>query len=295
VKALVIGAPGQVGGALMRALQERGHQAIGTYHSRPVAGMSQLDLADAPAVERLVQAERPAVIFLTGALTAVDYCEDHPDEAHRINVEGPRGVARAARAAGATLVHYSTEYVFDGTSGPYGEDDPITPLGIYARSKADGEQSVRDELPDHLILRTTVVFSWDPESKNFAMQVWQRLSRGEAMRVPIDQIGNPTYAPFLAEASVELVERGVRGETVNVVGRDRVPRTEFAVRLARHLDLDPELIQPITTAELNQRAPRPLDAGLKTDKLAALLDRPALSLDDALDRFVQRKEQDASS
>jgi dTDP-4-dehydrorhamnose reductase len=291
VKALIIGAPGQVGGALMHALAVRGHQTVGTYHTRPVAGMAQLDVADAAAVKELVTAERPQVIFLTGALTAVDYCEDHPDEAHRINVEGPRHTARAAKVVGATLVHYSTEYVFNGEQGPYGEDDPISPLGVYAQSKADGEQAVRDELADHLILRTTVVFSWDPHSKNFAMQVWERLSHGEAMRVPRDQIGNPTLADFLAESSVELVERGVRGETVNVVGRDRVPRTEFAVRLARRLDLDPGLIQPITTPELQQRAPRPLNAGLKTDKLAALLGRPVLFLDDALDRFVQRKEE----
>ena len=291
MKALVIGAPGQVGGALMRALEQRGHPAHGTYHTRPVAGMAQLDVADATAVSELLTTERPDVVFLTGALTAVDYCEDHPDEAHRTNVEGPRSAARAARAVGATLVHYSTEYVFDGQHGPYGEDDPISPMGVYAHSKAEGEQAVRDELADHLILRTTVVFNWDLDSKNFAMQVWQRLSNGEAMRVPSDQIGNPTLADFLAEASVELVEKGVRGETVNVVGRDRVPRTEFAVRLARRLGLDPALIQPITTPELHQRAPRPLNAGLKTEKLAALLGRPALSLDAALDHFARRKEE----
>jgi dTDP-4-dehydrorhamnose reductase len=291
VKALVIGAPGQVGGALMRALATRGHQARGTYHTRPVVGMAQLDVADSAAVHELLEAERPEVVFLTGALTAVDYCEDHPEEAHQTNVEGPRSAARAARQVGATLVHYSTEYVFDGEHGPYGEDDPISPLGVYARSKADGEQAVRDELPAHLILRTTVVFNWDPDSKNFAMQVWQRLSNGEVMRVPSDQVGNPTLADFLAEASVELVEQGVRGETVNVVGRDRVPRTEFAVRLARRLGLDPNLIQPITTPELQQRASRPLNAGLKTDKLAALLGRPALSLDEALDHFVRKKEE----
>src|SRR5207249_12079336 len=100
----------------------------------------------------------------------------------------------------------------------YGEEDPISPQGVYARSKADGEQAVRDTIDDHLIIRTTVVYGWDPGSKNFAMQVWQRLSEGEAMRVPVDQIGNPTLADFLADSSVKLVERGQRG-TINVVGR----------------------------------------------------------------------------
>jgi dTDP-4-dehydrorhamnose reductase len=239
-----------------------------------------------------VQGFQPSVVFLSAALTAVDYCEDHPDEAQRINVEGPRGVAAAAAEVGAKLVFYSTEYVFDGTAGPYGEDDPIAPQGAYARSKARGEQAIRDTVDNHLIIRTTVVFGWDRASKNFAMQVWQRLSAGEAMRVPADQIGNPTLVDFLAEASVRLAQDDVRGETVNVVGRDRVPRTEFAVRLARRLGLDSKLIQPVTTAELKQIAPRPLDAGLKTDKLEYLLGSPPIALDQAIERFVQRKEAD---
>ena len=291
MRALVIGAPGLVGGALTRNLTEAGAQVLGTFHSRPAPGLVPLELTEHEAVRRLVSEWRPSVVFVCAALTAVDYCEDHEDEAHAINVRGPQNAAAAAAEVGASVVYYSTEYVFDGTGGPYGEDDPISPLGVYARSKADGEQAVRDTLDEHLIIRTTVVFGWDPGSKNFAMQVWQRLSAGEGMRVPADQIGNPTLADFLAESSVKLVERGQRG-TINVVGYDRVPRTEFGWRLARQLSLDSKLIEPITTAELHQRAPRPLDAGLRTEKLAAVLGSPAISLDDAIAHFVSAKKRD---
>lgn len=289
MKALVIGASGLVGGALLRALAAAQHEALGTYRGRPAPGLLPLDVADAPRVRHVVAEARPDVVFLTAALTAVDYCEDHEDEARAINVDGPRVVGDAARAAGARLVYYSTEYVFDGTAGPYGEDDAVRPQGVYARSKADGEQAVREVIQDHLILRTTVVFGWDLASKNFAMQVWERLSAGERMRVPCDQVGNPTLADFLAETSVEIVARGVGGETVNVVGRDRIPRTEFGVRLARRLGLDERLIDPITTADLHQPARRPLNAGLKTEKLAAILGRTPISLDDAIERFLARK------
>ncbi len=289
MKALVIGASGLVGGALLRALAAGRHEALGTYRARPGPGLVPLDVRDASAASGLVAEVQPDVVFLTAALTAVDYCEDHEDEAQAINVDGSRMAGAAAAAAEARLVYYSTEYVFDGTAGPYGEDDPISPQGAYARSKADGEAAVRETVQDHLIVRTTVVFGWDPTSKNFAMQVYQRLSAGERMRVPYDQIGNPTLADFLAESTVALVERGVTGETVNVVGRDRVPRTEYAVRLARRLGLDDSLIEPVATADLHQRAPRPLNAGLKTDKLAAILGRPAMSLDEEIDRFLARK------
>jgi dTDP-4-dehydrorhamnose reductase len=291
MKALVIGASGLVGGALLRALATVQYEAVGTYRGRPAPGLLPLDVVDAQAARRIVADVRPDVVFLTAALTAVDYCEDHEDEARAINVDGARGVAEAARDVGARLVYYSTEYVFDGapTDGPYGEDDPVTARGAYARSKADGEQAVRDATPDHLILRTTVVFGWDPASKNFAMQVCERLAAGERMRVPCDQVGNPTLADFLAETSVDLVARGLAGQTINVVGRDRVPRTEFGVRLARRLGLDERLIEPVATPDLRQRAPRPLNAGLTTDRLERILGRPALALDAALDRFLVRR------
>ena len=287
MKALVIGAPGQVGRALMRLIPTAGMDAIGTYRSRPVSNMLPLDVTDHAAVRSVIGEQRPSVVFLTAALTAVDYCEDHQDEAWAINVHGPEVVARAADDVGAKTVFFSTEYVFDGTSGPYGEDDPISPQGVYARSKAEGEQAVLAATKNSLIARTTVVFGWDPTSKNFAMQVWERLSAGERMRVPNDQVSNPTLADFLALATVIMAQEDVRG-IVNVVGRDRVARSEFAVRLARALGLDEGLIDPISTAELNQIAPRPLDAGLRTEKLAELLGRQAMSLEEAIDVFAYR-------
>lgn len=289
MKALVIGASGLVGRALGRVLESERIEKLGTFHTHPAPGLAPLDITDQGAVRALVSRYQPTVVFLSGALTAVDYCEHHVQECWRINVEGSRHVGQAAAEARAKLVFYSSEYVFDGTAGPYREDDPICPQGVYARSKAAAEEAIRRATPDHLIVRTTVVFGWDRASRNFAMQVWQRLSAGERMRVPSDQIGNPTLADFLAEASVQLARRDVR-EIVNVVGRDRVPRTEFAVRLARRLGLDPDLIDSVTTAELGQIAPRPLNAGLHTDKVTSILGAPAMGIDEALDRFVQQKD-----
>ncbi len=274
-----------MGGALLRALAARGDIAQGTSHSRPGPGLIPLDVAQPAAVRQVVENFRPEVIFLTAALTAVDYCETAEEAAQRINIGGASAAALAADTVGAKLVFYSTEYVFDGTSGPYGEDDPLAPQGAYARSKVGAEQAIQALLTDHLILRTTVVFDWDPNSKNFAMQVWERLSAGERMRVPHDQIGNPTLARYLADASVRLAASNTRG-IVNVVGLDRVPRSEFGMRLARKLGLDPTLIEPVATSDLNQVALRPLNAGLKTDKLTALLGAPPITLDNAIDQFA---------
>jgi dTDP-4-dehydrorhamnose reductase len=221
---------------------------------------------------------------MTGALTHVDYCEDHKDEAWRINVGGPRAVAEEARRAGAKLVFYSTEYIFDGADGPYAEDAAPNPLNVYGRSKLEAENTIRGILEDSLILRTTVVFGWDRQSKNFAMQIYERVQSGSELTIPEDQVGSPTWATYLADSSVKLVEKGVRG-IVNVVGKDTLPRTEFARALVKLFGGNPKLVIPVATASLRQKAARPLRGGLRTEKLRDLLGEEPMALEESLERF----------
>ncbi len=258
---VVVGSRGQVGTWLLRAMPE----------ARGV-GRPEVDIRDRAAVERACRGAD--VVILTAALTAVDYCEDHPDEARAINVEGTRNVALVA----PHLIYLSTEYVFNGRGGPYGEDDEPSPLGVYASTKLEGERAAC-EAKACAVVRTTVVWSNLPGSKNFFMQVLA----GKPMRVPADQVSNPTYAPSLAEAIGEIAQRRLTG-VWNVVGADRVNRHEFALRIARRFGLAPSLYTPVTTSELNQRAARPLDAGLRIDKARRELKTRLLSIDEALDQ-----------
>src|SRR3970282_657971 len=155
-----MGASGLGGGALMRVLRGAHIEAAGTYAKSPAAGLEVLDITDAARVRACVERHRPATIFLTAARTHVDYCEDHPDEAYAINVEGPRAVAEAAGALDAQLVFYSTEYCFEGKAGPYDEEDPPSPLSVYGQSKLAAERAICDIVENALILRTTVLFGW---------------------------------------------------------------------------------------------------------------------------------------
>ncbi len=285
MRALVIGASGLVGGALVRALERSGVEAVAATRSRPIDGGIRLDVSDASAFERAFTAARPDVVFLAVNVPGgVDRCEEHPDEAHAVTVEGTRHVAAAAARCGAVLVYYSTDYVFDGASGPYGEEDAPNPVSVYGRTKLEAEQAVRKLAPRHLIVRTTAVYGWDRASRNFAMQVWERLGAGQSMRAPDDQLCNPTLAEFLAEASLRLVQMGAEG-VVNVVGKDRVSRAELGRQLARAMALDPGLITAVPTRELGQKAARPLQGGLKTEKLTALLGTEPLDLPESLKRF----------
>jgi dTDP-4-dehydrorhamnose reductase len=266
----VVGAGGQVGGALLAHLGER---ALGTWRSPPPGGhAADLEaLAADPASARALVGEAGAgVVVVAAGMTWVDGCEQEPDLARRVNADGPAALARAAAATGARTVYLSTEYVFDGTAGPYGEDDPVSPLSVYGRSKLEGEQAVQAADPAALVLRTTVVYGPEGHGRNFAYQLVGRLGRGEAMRVPGDQVSSPTYNRDLAEALVALVDAGVSG-VVNVAGPEIVDRAHFARRLAGLMGLDATLIEAVPTSALGQTAPRPLDAGLRIDRLRELL------------------------
>ena len=286
MKALIIGASGMTGGALMRALEKCGAEAIGTYQHRPVNGATlSLDIRDRNAVDDCLRDVQPDVVFLAvNTAGGVDYCESHPEDARSVHVAGTSNIATAAGACGAKVVYYSTDYIFDGKAGPYSEEDKPAPVNVYGQTKWDAEEIIREITPNHLILRTTAVYGWDRASKNFAMQIWENLQAGKPLKVPNDQWCNPTLADYLAEASIRLVQAGATG-VFNVVGKDRMARSELAVALAKAMALDPTLIVPLPTSELGQGAARPLQGGLQTEKLQDLLGTEPLGLDESLKRL----------
>jgi len=269
MKVLIIGASGQVGGALASLCVRRRLEVYGT--SRRGQGFLYLDLADPASVTAAFGNAAPGLVFLCSAMTNVDNCEREPELARRVNAEGPALVAEECRKAGAKLVYFSTEYVFDGASGPYGEEDPPCPVSVYGRTKLEGERAVL-ALPGALVLRTTVVYSHNPASKNFIMQLVSNSRSGSKMRVPSDQFSTPTYAPELASAALDLAGTDAAG-VYNVTGPDWLSRYDFALRACAAFGFDPAFLEPRSTSELGQIAARPLKAGLKTEKLAAKLGR----------------------
>ena len=275
--ALVIGASGLVGGALLDALNVAGSEAVGTYarHARP--GLVPLDVRDAGAVRALADRTGAEVIYVPASLTNVDYCETHPEESYAINVDGVRHVAETGRR----IVYFSSDYVFAGDRGPYRESDPVHPLCVYGEHKLRAEQALPAPA---LILRTTVVYGPEWQGKNFIYRLCSTLREGNRLRVPSDQVGSPTYAPNLARAAVALEQAGCTG-IYHVAGPERVSRYEFARAAARVFGIDARLIDPIATADLRQAAPRPLDAGLISNKAAALLPFPLVGYRDGLQLF----------
>jgi dTDP-4-dehydrorhamnose reductase len=286
----VIGASGLVGHYLYGRLQARGRSVCGTSHRQSVTALLPLDLRDADAVHNLLDELRPAVVYLPAAFPNVEYCETHPEETAAVNVEGTRVVAQAMTRGRGRLVFFSSDYVFDGCAGPYTEADAPNPICEYGRQKLAAERLVAELLPDSLIIRTTVVYGWERQGKNFVQGLLKRLAAGEPMRVPCDQVGSPTYAADLADAVIDLAERGATG-IHNVVGPQRADRYEFAVAAARLAGLDPELITPVLTRDLGQVAARPLHAGLRTELAQATLGRSLIGYRTGLRHMLEARPQ----
>jgi dTDP-4-dehydrorhamnose reductase len=266
MRTLIIGASGLVGGALRAVFPD----AVGTYYRSPIEGLEPLDITDAAAVRALIRASAPELVLLPAAQPHVDRCETERAESERVNVAGTRNVAEAAAEAGARLVFFSTDYVFDGGAGPYPVDAPTHPIQVYGRHKLAAEQIVRDTVPDHLIARACGVYGYQAAGKNFVMALDRLARAGEPMRVPSDQWGTPTLADNLAAAVRELALSGYRG-VVHPVGPDYLTRIEFARLAAEVFGHDPGFLQPITTPELRQPAARPLRGGVDNRSTQALL------------------------
>jgi dTDP-4-dehydrorhamnose reductase len=273
MRALVIGGSGQMGAALLRVLRARGHEAVGTWAHEAYPDLVPLDFTDSAATERLVADTRPDWVICPAALSHVDYCEEHPDEAFAANLHGPLAAAKAAARVGAGFVYYSSDYVFDGLDGPYAEADRPRPLGVYGQSKVEGEQAVLGALERALVVRTSVVYGPERQEKNSVYQLIRACRSGKGFRPAVDQRASPSYNPDVAVATVECCERDLRG-TWHLAGADVLDRMAYARLVCRVFELDASCLTAATTAQLGQKAARPLNGGLRIDKAKAELRTP---------------------
>lgn len=235
---------------------------------RPLASASyvQMDITSKKEVKHVVFSCEPEVIINCAAMTNVDACEKERESAWKINVEGVEHLIEAARKTNARILHISTDYVFDGKSGPYDENARPDPLSYYGKSKLASENALRMSGLEYLIARTMVLYGTSAGVRsNFALWLVQNLEQNLPVRVVDDQFGNPTLVDDLAHGLVSALELGRTG-VYHMAGREIVSRYEFALRLAEMFDFDSSLITSVKTSQLHQPAPRPLKSGLITLK-----------------------------
>ena len=270
MRTLILGAGGQLGRALVAAAPA-GAEVV-------ALGRADCDIADREAVTRRIATLRPRFVFNAAAYTAVDKAESEVEAARTLNGLAPGWVAEAARAAGSRFVHVSTDFVFDGSaSRPLSPADPVAPLGVYGRSKADGEQAVAAADPDALIVRTAWVYA--AEGANFLTTMLRLMGERDEVRVVADQVGTPTWAYSLASALWALARDG-EGGLHHFTDAGVASWYDFAVaiqeeaRAAGLLDREARIV-PIATADYPTPAKRPAFSVLDKSATWRLIGGPA--------------------
>jgi len=248
MKILVTGAEGLLGSELTALL------AKGDYGLCAV-DRAQADVASLGEVQRLIGDERPDVVVHLAAFADVDGCETSPERAFAVNAIGARNVAQATDDVHGRMLYVSTDYVFDGVqTKPYDEFAATNPLSVYGQSKLEGEWYVRHLCRRFCIVRTSWLFG--PAGRNFVGAILEKARRGEELRVVDDQVGSPTYAPHLAVALVELIQRAVCG-IYHVTGQGRCSWFEFAKAIVERSGVEAPPVTPVSTAEGARPAMRP--------------------------------------
>jgi len=274
VRILLLGKTGQVGWELQRAMAPLGELiALGREEESGVCG----DLERLDTLRQAVQSIKPDIIINAAAYTAVDQAESEPERAERVNAEAPGVLAEEAARLGAWLVHYSTDYVFDGSgSGPWREDDAPAPLNVYGASKWRGEQSVRLTRAKHLIFRTQWVYA--PRGKNFIRTMLRLASEKDDLQVINDQVGAPTGAELIADTTAHAIRAAIgHPELAGTYHLAASGETTwhgyalFVIETARRAGwptkVASESIRPVDTDAFTSPARRPRNSRLDTTKL----------------------------
>jgi len=277
MRILLTGKHGQVGFELQRALAPLGEVWAVDY--------TECDLADAAAVCELIQSVKPDLIVNSAAYTAVDKAESEPELAHAVNAIAPRVLGEEAAKRGAWIIHYSTDYVFDGTKpGEYTEDDETNPLSVYGRTKRNGEIALEESGAPYLILRTSWVVG--AHGSNFAKTILRLASERKSLNVVGDQHGAPTSAALLADVTAHLVRQRRREGDANfpyglyhLAASGETTWCEYArfivaetLAVGRSLALSSDEIRGITSSDYPTAAKRPANSRLDTSKLQKTFD-----------------------
>jgi len=277
----LFGSRGQLGVELKSEFTARGYEVA-------CFDRSLVDITDAAVVERTVSGVDPAVVINAAAYNQVDLAETEPLAALQVNALAVRNLAIACRNTDAQLVHFSTDYVFDGQAGrAYREEDPTRPVGAYAVSKLAGELYARAYLDRPLIIRTSGVFGpggMDTARGNFVELMLRLAAQSAPIRVVEDHVASPTYAPALAARTADLVERGVHG-LFHIGGGTPISWFDWAAKIFDAAGLNPPL-KPTNEREFRTPARRPKYSALSNAGIEALGIAPMPPLDKAIREYL---------
>ena len=286
MRILITGAFGQLGHSLQSVLSKKSNYELICTGRKVKKGQEgiPLDIRNQVALKELINTTAPDILINLAAMTNVDACELNPKLAGEINVAGLEHICDSFKGK---IIHLSTDYVFDGTSGPYKEDDPLNPISIYGKTKLASEHILLEKDIKNLVIRGNVLYDYSPHtSASFLNWVVSSLKGNQEIKVVEDQFNNPTWTRSMSDIIGLSIENDLEG-IIHWGDSDHISRFEFAKLIAKKFSLNESLIKPVLTSELNQPARRPLQSGLSTEKLVNMLDIIPPSIDDCLDEIIK--------
>jgi dTDP-4-dehydrorhamnose reductase len=293
MRVLVTGCTGRVGSVLLHRVPPGMEAEIllgPADRTVPPLPWYRADITGRDRVIMAVTCASPDMVVHLAAMTDVDGCERDPAEAFRVNRDGAAHVAEACARCGAGMVYLSTDYIFDGCSGPYTESDEPNPVNVYGQSKLEGERACAGILDRLAVVRFSVPFGrrMPGSPHNFLSMIDERLAAGSPVRAVADQRTTPAWLDELAELIWLVARDDVRG-IIHYGTSDRLSRCEMALALCGVRGYDESLVEPVRTAEMGLIAKRPLESGFVTGRAAALLGRPPVTFRDALEAMAVRE------
>lgn len=280
---LITGASGQL------AMEFQRHLNKGDYYQVAALDKKSLDISDLKRVSEAISHYKPAVVLNCSAYNQVDKAEEDSDPAFKVNAAGVRNLALSCSKSNALLVHYSTDYIFDGTKEDfYAEDDIPNPVNNYGKSKLAGERSLTEETNNFLLFRVSWVFG--PGKQNFLYKLLDLAKRNNVLKVVCDQISVPTYTDDIVRITLLAIENGMRG-LYHLTNRGYASRYEVARYYIEKLKL-PNLVFPVESNFFPTRAKRPYFSAMSHAKISHTLQQEIPDWRDAIDRFIQRATEE---
>jgi len=283
---LITGGLGQLGISLKRIFNSK-YEIISSTRSKNLrAADIYLDVTNPILFKDVLKITSPDLVINLAALTDVDLCERNPELAYSINVGG---IDNLVNTFNGPIIHISTDYVFDGESGPNKEKDPTKPLNVYGSSKLASENMLLEQSEDSLVIRANVLYDYASRSNaSFLNWVISSLEKGKEINVVEDQWNNPTWTSSLAVVIDRSIDSGING-LIHWGDDDWISRYEFANKIADVFNLKKSLIKPIKTSELDQTARRPLKGGLDSEFAQAALNLEPPSVEECLQTILEQK------
>ncbi len=286
LKFLVTGSAGLVGRQVVKDLSET-HEVFSCYNkSKPEhENVVKMDLLNHEMISNIMSEKKPDIVIHLAAMTAVDLCETDQDSAFKINSEATEILAKESSKINAFIVYVSTDYVFDGNTGMYEENDATSPLGSYGKSKLLGEKSIQNFSSNWCIARISTPFGLHPTKKSFPIWVIENLQKQKQIDVLTDQFTSPTYVPSLSRMLIEISERHLTG-IIHVAGASKISRYEMASLVSDKLGLDGKLLREISINDIKWEAQRPKDSSLNISKAISILNQKPQKIDHDVNLFI---------